>query len=216
MRIDIISDTICPWCFIGKRRLERALTASPGVTPEIAWHPFQLNPDMPPEGMDRSHYLEAKFGGAARARDIYRVVTRAAQSAGLGLDIEAIRRTPNTLASHRLIYRARADGRQQAVVEALFQAYFLDGRDIGQVPVLADIAAAAGLDRDVVRAYLESDQDQDLVRAEDVRARKLGINGVPCFIIDGRYAVSGAQEPEVFQQVFAVASGNARETEPTA
>jgi predicted DsbA family dithiol-disulfide isomerase len=213
MRIDIISDTICPWCFIGKRRLESALAETPDLAPEILWHPFQLNPDMPPDGMDRAHYLEAKFGGGTRAREIYRVVTRAAENAGLDLNIDAIRRTPNTLASHRLIHRAKAEGRQTAVVEALFKAYFLDGQDIGQVPVLAEIGAGAGLDRDTIATFLASDEDQDLIRAEDVRARKLGINGVPCFIIDGRYAISGAQEPEVFRQVFAVVAGGADETE---
>jgi predicted DsbA family dithiol-disulfide isomerase len=214
MKIDIVSDTICPWCFIGKRRLERALAMEPELEPEIAWHPFQLNPEMPPEGMGRALYLEMKFGGASRAHEVYRVVHEAAASEGLAFDLDAIARTPNTLASHRLIHYAGRHGRQEAVVEALFRAYFLNGADIGALPVMCEIAEATGLDADVVEAYLAGDADADVIRARDQQARALGINGVPCFIVDGRYAISGAQDPEVFQQVFAVARQDAKAPAP--
>ncbi len=205
MKIDIISDTICPWCFIGKRRLERALAALGGPAPEIEWHPFQLNPDMPAEGMDRALYLELKFGGDARAQQVYRVVTEAAASESLTFELERIRRTPNTLASHRLIHYAAGNDRQLEVVENLFRAYFLHGRDIGALEVLAEVAGESGLDRDAARSYLDGGGDDELIRAQDRHARQIGVTGVPCFIINGRYAVSGAQDPEVFSQVFAVA-----------
>lgn len=205
MKIDVISDTICPWCFIGKRRLERALAAHPDLNPEIVWHPFQLNPDMPPEGMDREMYLQIKFGGQTRAEEVYRVIADAASAEALDFKLDNIDRTPSTLDSHRLVYYAESRGCQQDVVEGLFRAYFEDGADVGSRETLADIAAAAGLDRDAVIAYLESDADVDLIRARDQRARTMGVNGVPCFIVNDKYAISGAQDPEVFQQVFAVA-----------
>jgi predicted DsbA family dithiol-disulfide isomerase len=187
MKIDIISDTICPWCFIGKRRLERALAVLEGPAPAITWHPFQLNPDMPGEGMDRGLYLELKFGGAARAHQIYRAVAEAAAGESLAFALERIARAPNTLASHRLIHYAAGNERQPEVVENLFRAY--------------------------LRRYLDGDDDVELIRARDRHARQIGVTGVPCFIINGSYAVSGAQDPEVFSQVFAVARQEAAEHE---
>jgi predicted DsbA family dithiol-disulfide isomerase len=213
MKIDIISDTICPWCFIGKRRLERALAVLEGPAPAITWHPFQLNPDMPGEGMDRGLYLELKFGGAARAHQIYRAVTEAAAGESLAFSLERIARAPNTLASHRLIHYAAGNERQPEVVENLFRAYFLDGRDLGALEVLAEVAGESGLDREAVRRYLDGDDDVELIRARDRHARQIGVTGVPCFIINGSYAVSGAQDPEVFSQVFAVARQEAAEHE---
>ncbi|HJM60118.1 MAG TPA: DsbA family oxidoreductase [Alphaproteobacteria bacterium] len=205
MKIDVISDTVCPWCFIGKRRLEAALVGFDGELPEVVWHPFQLNPDLPVEGMPRSQYLELKFGGPARAERVYRSVAEAASAEALPFALDRIGRTPNTMASHRLIHFAGHHGYQNSVVEALFRAYFFDGRDIGQVETLAAIAFECGLDRDEALAYLQSDEGAVEVAQRDRHARSIGVNGVPCFIIDGRYAVSGAQDPEVFQQVFAVA-----------
>lgn len=205
MKIDVISDTVCPWCFIGKRRLERALAQTPDLDPEISWHPFQLNPDMPREGMDRALYLETKFGGVDRARETYRVVADAASGESLDFDLEKIARTPNTIDSHRLIHFAESRGRQEDVVEALFAAYFRDGTNIGDIDQLCEIAAVAGLDRTEVHDYLASDEDLALIRDRDQSARAMGVNGVPCFIINGKYAVSGAQDPEVFLQVFAAA-----------
>lgn len=205
MKIDVISDAICPWCFIGKRRLERALAEHPDLEPEIVWHPFQLNPDMPPEGMDRDMYLQIKFGGPTRAKEVYRAIADAASGEALDFKLDEIGRTPSTLNAHRLVHFAEARSCQQAVVERLFIAYFEQGADVGLIETLAAIGRDAGLDYDEVRAYLESDEDVELIRMRDQRARAMGVNGVPCFIVNGKYAISGAQDPEVFQQVFAVA-----------
>ena len=198
MLIEIFSDVICPWCFIGKRRLERALEQRPGLEVSLAWRAFQLNPWMPPEGMERQAYLDAKFG-SRDANRIYDAIRRVGAAEGIDFRFDRIPRTPNTLNAHRLIRLAATEGRQDAVVEALFQAYFVEGRDIGDLAVLADIAETAGLD---ARMPLEADAERASVRAEDARARQMGIQGVPCFIIDRSYAVSGAQEPEYFLPVF--------------
>ena len=208
MRIDIVSDTVCPWCYIGKQRLEKALDGVDGPAPGIAWHPFQLNPDMPPSGMPRRDYLELKFGGPERAGRAYEAVTRLAAAECPGVDFAAIERTPNTLDSHRLIrYAAETAGAaaQGAVVDALFRAYFEAAEDIGDPSVLGRVAGACGLDGDTVRAWIESGEDAELVLEADGRFRAMGLRGVPLFIVDGRYALSGAQEPEVFRQVFAAA-----------
>ena len=203
MRIEIVSDTICPWCFIGKRRLEEALSTRPRrEVVEIIWRPFQLNPDMPAEGMERHAYLEAKFGGAARARRQYGVIDQTGRDQGIHFRFDLIQRTPNTVDSHRLIHFSSLHGRQDAVVEALFRAYFTQGRDIGDVAELDAIAAQAGLDRDAVTRYLRSGEDAEQIVQEGERIRRLGVNSVPCFVVEGEYAVSGAQSVEVFQQIF--------------
>ena len=163
MQIDIISDTICPWCFIGKRRFERALSMRPQSTLEIRWLPFQLNPTMPSDGMDRRQYLAAKFGGAERAERQYDRLRETGREEGIDFAFENIKSTPNTINSHRLIYFAQNTGKQEAIVEALFQAYFLDGEDLGDIDVLTKIATAAGLDRAAVARYLVSDQDRSNV-----------------------------------------------------
>jgi len=204
MIIDIFSDTICPWCLIGKRRLERAMAQRPDLAFETRWHAFQLNPWMPPEGMERSAYLTAKFG-AKDAASVYDNIRRIGAADGIDFRFDLIPRTPNTLLSHRLIGRAAASGRQDAVVEGLFKAYFQEGRDVGSAAELADIAAAAGLDRNETLAWLASDDGHDAVVAEDAGARRMGIQGVPLFIVAGKYAVSGAQEPEYFLPVFDLA-----------
>lgn len=202
MRIDIVLDVICPWCFIGKRRLEKALARRPEITPELAWRPFQLNPDMPLEGMPRQDYLAAKFGGAQHAGRIYQAVTQASVSVDIAFAFDRIRRTPNTRNAHRLIRHAEAEGRADAVVEALFRAYFLEGRDVGDRTTLAEIAGEAGLERAEIAAFLAGDSALGEVLAEDRNARRIGINAVPCFIFAGQYAISGAQEPEFFFPVF--------------
>ncbi|MBM3481747.1 MAG: DsbA family oxidoreductase [Alphaproteobacteria bacterium] len=207
MRIDIISDTICPWCYVGKRRFERALAELPaGTEVTVAWWPFQLNPQMPPEGKERAGYLVERFGSEERAREIFRPLEAAGRSEGIPFAFNEILRTPNTMASHRLIAFAGERGRQNEVVEVLFRRYFELGEDIGELGVLVASAVEAGLDEDETRAYLESDQGRSEVEAGDVAARKLGINGVPCFIVNARYALSGAQEPEVFRRVFDLAA----------
>ena len=202
MRIDIYSDVICPWCFIGKRRLERALAERPGLEVAFHWRAFQLNPDMPPGGMERMAYLSAKFGGAEPAARVYEPVLTAAAGEGLGIDFDAIRRTPNTLLAHLLIRFAEPGAAQDRVVEALFDAYFRQGRDIGDKETLVAIAAEAGLDAPAAGEHLEDAGALAAVRAEDRRARGLGVTGVPCFILDDRYSLSGAQEPETLFAFF--------------
>lgn len=202
MHIDIILDVICPWCFIGKRRLERALAQRPEITAETTWRPFQLNPDMPPAGMARQDYLSAKFGGAQHAGRIYQAVSAAGATVDIPFAFDRIRRTPNTRDAHRLIRHAERQSRGDAVVEALFDAYFIAGRDIGDLATLAEIAGEAGLDADAAAAFLASEAEAAEVLAEDANVRRLGINAVPCFIFAGQYAVSGAQEPEFFLPVF--------------
>ena len=207
MKIEIYSDTICPWCFIGKRRLERALAERPQEELEITWRAFQLNPDMPGEGMDRQTYLQVKFGGSENARQIYDRVREAGREEAIPFAFEAIARTPNTIDSHRLI--RYADGHSQetaeAVVQGLFDAYFIEGRDIGARDELVAVAEAAGLDAGEVRAFLESDEALDPVRAEDNRARQIGVQGVPTFIFNNKYVLSGAHPPEVLHQLFDLA-----------
>jgi predicted DsbA family dithiol-disulfide isomerase len=211
MQLDVFSDTICPWCFVGKRRLERALAARPQADLRVRWRTFQLNPSMPAEGMERRAYIEAKFGGTDRARTVYDTVRGAGAGEGIEFAFDRIRRTPNTLQSHRLLRFAAAAGRQDAVLEGLFRGYFLDGRDIGDRAVLAEVGAAAGLDPRETAAFLRGEAETESVLAEDVLARRAGINGVPCFIFNGRFALSGAQEPEAFFQIFDLA----REQEKT-
>ncbi len=207
MRIDIFSDVICPWCFIGKRRLDKALALRPQPDLQLHWRAFQLNPGMPAEGMDRQAYLAAKFGGAESAQRIYDTVGAVGAREGIAFAFERIRRTPNTVAAHRLIRFAEARGKQDAVVEALFRAYFLAGRLVGEKMVLAEIAGESGLDAAEAHAFLEGAEETETVLAEDAFARRLGIGGVPCFIIDGKYALSGAQEPEAFLPVFDLVAG---------
>lgn len=203
LRIEIYSDTICPWCFVGKRRFEAALAGRPGPAPRVRWMPFQLNPHMAVHGMARADYLSAKFGGAERAREIYAPIEAAGREEGIAFDFDAIARTPNTLDSHRLIHYAHAQPQgQDGVVEALFEHYFVRGEDIGDCDVLACLAAEAGLDAGAVRAYLSSGEDVAQVRDQDAMARRIGVQGVPFFVIGRRYAVSGAQRAGVFAAVF--------------
>lgn len=209
MLIDIVSDTICPWCFIGKRRLERALAERPQLDVQIGWRPFELNPDMPPAGLDRSQYLQLKFGGPERAARIYSSIATTGADEGIAFAFDRIRRTPNTLSSHRLIRWATGQGVQNAVVERLFNRYFVDGVDIGDHGILAEVAAECGMNPVLTRELLDRGDDLDIVKAEEQVARRMGINGVPCFIIDRKYAVSGAQDPAVLLQVFDLAAREA-------
>ena len=200
--LDIHSDPICPWCYIGKARLDRALESRPDHPFEIRWHPFQLNPDMPREGMKRDEYMALKFGDAQGILDAHRPVIEAAEEAGVTLDLPAITRTPNTLDAHRLIHWAGLEGRQNAMVAALFRAYFREGRDIGDHDTLRALAGQAGLDTDLTARLLATDADTDLIIEADRMARARGISGVPFFIIDKSYAVSGAQPVQVWQDVI--------------
>ena len=200
--IDVVSDTVCPWCFIGKRRLEAALATRPEVAADVRWRAYQLNPDMPAEGMDRKAYVAAKFGSDERARALYETVRTAGTTAGLDFRFDRIERAPNTLASHRLIRWAGSAGCQDAVVEALFAAYFFDGRDLGEKSVLVDVARQAGMDAVLVGDLLDQGRDVELVAQEVAAARDMGITGVPCFIFDGKTAVQGAQDADVLVRVI--------------
>ncbi|MBL6610135.1 MAG: DsbA family oxidoreductase [Rhodobacteraceae bacterium] len=203
VNLDIISDPICPWCFIGKTNLERALESKLNLIFNIRWHPFQLNPEMPEQGMERRTYLETKFGGKEAAVKAYAPVVEHAEMAGLTLNLEAISHTPNTLDAHRLIHWAGVEEKQNAVVDALFEAYFQNGRNIGDSEVLADIADSCGMDAAVVLKLLNSEADKEETRARDASARDMGVNSVPTFIVAGQHAVPGAQPAALWTQVIA-------------
>ena len=212
LTIDIVSDVVCPWCYIGKRKLEAALAlpeaaALPKV--EVRWHPFQLNPELAKEGVSRKQYLEDKFGGPERAAEIYQRVRAAGKAAGLDLNIDGISLQPNTLAAHALIAFAQQQGAGSEVKERLLKAYFVENRFIGEVDVLAEIAAEAGLDRAAARAWISDPARLQAVADADAQARGMGISGVPFFIFNQKLAVSGAQDPatllDAMQQALAAA-----------
>ena len=192
--IEIISDPICPWCYIGKTRFERALAQRPEHGLDISWKPFQLNPNMPPEGMDRRAYLERKFGGKDAAVQVYGDIQKAAEGDGLDVALDKITRTPNTINAHRLIHWAGIEGVQNEAVAALFIANFKEGKDISDPALLADIAESVGMDRTATQRLLASDAEISETRAADEKAREMGVSGVPTFLIDGQYVVTGARE----------------------
>ena len=202
IRLDIFSDPICPWCYIGKSRLDRALEARPDHPFQVQWHPFQLNPDMPKAGMDRRTYLEAKFGGQESAVKAYLPVATEAEASGLEINLETIKRTPNTLDAHRLIHWAGIELKQNAAIDRLFRAYFIDGKDIGDAQQLVVIADAIGMDGDVVARLLASDADVDDIQARDADARAKGVQSVPTFVIANQHVVSGAQPTDLWSQVI--------------
>lgn len=201
--LDIISDPICPWCYIGKTQLDRALAQHPDHPFDVFWRPFLLNPDMPAGGMDRQTYLEHKFGGKAGAAKVYSAIANAAAEVGLTIDFTRIPRTPSTLDAHRLIRWARLEGRQGPVVNELFRRNFEDGEDISAAPVLIAAAAAAGMDPDLIENLLRTDEDLADVRAEAAQAREIGVTGVPTFIVADDYALQGSQTPETWAKVIA-------------
>jgi predicted DsbA family dithiol-disulfide isomerase len=200
LTIDIVSDVVCPWCYIGKRKLEAAL-ALPGAASlpkaELRWHPFQLNPDIPAEGISRKQYLDDKFGGPQRASEIYDRVRAAGRAAGLELNIDGITLQPNTLAAHALIaFAQRAGGVVGSdIKERLLKAYFVDNRFIGSADVLAEIAREAGLDAPAAKAFVTDPVELQIVAQADAQARGMGINGVPFFIFNQKLSISGAQDP---------------------
>lgn len=202
VKLDIISDPICPWCYIGKTNLDKALTEFPNHPFVIEWHPFQLNPEMPAGGMDRRAYLEAKFGGKDGAVRAYAPVAEQAAKAGAMINFDAISRTPNSIDAHRLIHWAGIEQRQTLMVDLLFKAYFVEGRDISDHEVLADLADTAEMDAAVVTNLLASDADVDDIRARDAHSREMGVNAVPTFIVAHKHAVPGAQPPEVWGNVI--------------
>lgn len=207
LSIDIVSDVVCPWCYIGKRRLEAALAkraANEALRAQVRWLAFQLNPDIPAGGVDRRSYLERKFGGPQRAQQIYARVKAAGDEVGISFDFERIARQPNTVDAHRLTAWAQDldPNAADALVERLFRAYFIDGIDIGSVDALASLAGDAGFDAVAARLWLVSDAGRAAIEAEERRARELGVTGVPFFVFNQRLAVSGAQPPEVLLEAI--------------
>jgi predicted DsbA family dithiol-disulfide isomerase len=211
--LDILSDPICPWCYIGKAKLDRALAQRPDHGLDIFWRPYQLNPDMAPEGMDRTEYLETKFGGPERAKTIYGQIRDAAGAAGLKVDFDAIKRTPNTFDAHRLIRWARSGGHQQAAMDSLFIRYFERGEDIGDRAILMDVAREVGMDLDLLARLYDEDADRELLTNEEALARQMGVNGVPTFILSEKFALVGAQETEAWLDVLDRLAKDAGQTE---
>jgi predicted DsbA family dithiol-disulfide isomerase len=209
--IEVVNDLVCPWCYLGVRRLFRSLARRPDLLVDITWRPFLLNPDMPRAGMARADYVVRKFGGEERARRLYASIADIGRAEGVNFRFDRIRRTPSSLDAHRLVRWAARFGRADEVVEAVFAAHFSDGRDIGDPAVLAAIAASCGLRSAAARSFLASDTDVDAVHADNLRAHRLGINGVPCFVVSGCHAIAGAQEPEVIERLLDVAAVEAAE-----
>jgi predicted DsbA family dithiol-disulfide isomerase len=198
LAVDVVSDVVCPWCYIGMRRLEAARAAVPELDVEVRWRPFQLDPTIPEGGMDRRQYMLAKFGSEDRIRDIHARILPLGEAEGIAFDFDAIKVAANTLDAHRVIRWAGAAGSaiQNALVERLFKLNFEQGRNIGDPSVLAEAAADSGMDRAVVETLLPTDADREAVRTEIATAQRMGVTGVPCFLLDGRYAVMGAKAAE--------------------
>ena len=197
VQIDVISDVICPWCYIGKHRLEQGLAMLDGdVEIDVRWRPFELNPTMPTEGMDRDAYCERKFGSVERARQLYANVAANAEADGLPMAVDRIARMPNTRGAHRLIGYAEKRGTQNDIVDALFAAYFIDGRDIGDPAILIEIATAAGFDAAAIDALLKDDAADGLIAGQEREADAMGVHGVPAFVFNGKLLFSGAQDPK--------------------
>jgi len=206
MKIDIFFDPICPWCYIGKRRLQRALGQRPTISAELNWRPFMLNPDMPPQGMERQAYLLHKFGTEARVRRLLGALEATGQSEEIGFNFDTIHHTPATNDAHRLIKYAAEHGQGEQVVESLFRAFFIEGRDIGLFDELSAIGRAAGLDGGALDSYLDSSLDAEWVTQQNSQAHRLGVNGVPCFLLNGELALQGAQQPDILARLLDAAA----------
>jgi predicted DsbA family dithiol-disulfide isomerase len=208
--IDIVSDVMCPWCFIGKRNLEAAIAALDGISVSLHWRPYQLDPTLPKEGKDRKTYLADKFGGIERADELHENIVKAGTAAGIAFDFNAIRVSPNTLDAHRLIHWAGGEGQevQNRIVERLFSMYFSEGRNIGSADTLVEAAGDAGMDREIVSGLLAGDADRETVRTSIAQAQSMGVRGVPFFILDNRYAISGAQPPQAMAEAIRTVAGH--------
>ena len=205
LTIEVVYDLVCPWCYLGVRRLHRALQRRPDVLVDLAWRPFLLNPDLAPSGLARQDYMVRKLGGEERARRLHGAITDLGRTEGIAFRFEHIHRVPQSLDAHRMVRWAGRFGAADAMVEALFSAYFTEGVDIGDVATLITLAAQLGLDPVAARRFLATGAEIEGVHADNLRAHRLGINGVPCFVIGGRHAIAGAQEPEVLERLLAVA-----------
>lgn len=202
IKLDILSDPICPWCYIGKNNLDRVLAKEPINPFTIEWHPFQLNPEMPLAGMNRQDYLEQKFGGKQNAYRVYSRISSTAVKAGLNLELQLIKKTPNTLNAHRLIHWAGIEGLQNSVVSALFESYFVKGEDIGDLSTLVKIGASVGLDKDLISKLLTEDTELIEIKQRDANSRERGVTGVPTFIIANTHVLPGAQTEELWSSIL--------------
>lgn len=214
MRIDIVFDTVCPWCFVGKRRFDRALRLRPNIKPEIRYRSFLLNPDLPAQGVDRREYLDRKFGGTQQYDRIVEALVYTGRGEGISFGLDKIKRTPNSANSHRLVRLAHSLGRQNEAVEVLFTAYFERGLDIGNVEVLVRLAEEAGIERHMAYAHLTSENDVNAVYTENARMHRLGITGVPCYIFNETRAIAGAQEPDILVKMLDMATAQESERLP--
>ncbi|MDH6235111.1 putative DsbA family dithiol-disulfide isomerase [Mesorhizobium soli] len=213
LTVDVVSDVVCPWCFIGQRRLDKAVAAVPEVNVEINWRPYQLDPTIPPEGKDRQQYMLAKFGSADRLREIHSRIKELGAAEGIAFDFGAITVSPNTLDAHRVLRWASANGSevQGRLARRLFQLYFEEGKNIGDHAVLIEAASEAGMDAPVVAAMLATDADSEAVASEVATASRMGITGVPCFLFEGKYAVMGAQDSDTLADAIRqIAAAKAR------
>ena len=204
LTIDVVSDVVCPWCYLGEKRLEAALVKAPQKV-ALRWRPYQLDPTIPAGGYDRGEYMAKKFGAGGRLQAVHDNLVRLGAEVGLPFAFDKIKRAPNTLDAHRLIRWANSAGMQGKVVDRLFKAYFVEGRDIGDRVVLTEIAAECGLDADLVERLLAEGADSEVVRQEVEQAQAMGVSGVPFFIFAGRLGVPGAQEPSALRQAMAEA-----------
>jgi predicted DsbA family dithiol-disulfide isomerase len=210
LSIDVVSDVVCPWCYVGQKRLDEAIAMVPEIAVDLRWRPYQLDPSIPPEGFERKAYMKAKFGDDGRLKEMQARLEEIGRDAGIVFHFDDITRSPNTLDAHRLIrWAASADGRnaQQAVVTRLFQLYFEEGADVGDRGVLIGAARAAGMDAALVETLLAAGADTDEVRAEIETAQRMGVTGVPCFLLQNRYAVIGAQDAETLADAIRQVAG---------
>jgi predicted DsbA family dithiol-disulfide isomerase len=201
LSVDVISDVICPWCYIGKRRLEKAIAAHRGPV-KVRWLPFQLNPTMPKEGISRREYRTRKFGSWERSQELDARVIAVGKEEGIHFAFDRIERTPNTLDAHRLIWLADKEGVQDAVVEALFRAYFTEGRDISNRQTLLDVVASIGLERGRAEALLNSDEEMEAIKEAEALSRRHRVDGVPFFVVNGKITLGGAQQPDTLLEAF--------------
>jgi predicted DsbA family dithiol-disulfide isomerase len=210
--VDLIADLACPWCYIGLVRLDRARALRPEWPVRLRWWPYLLNPTLPPEGMDRAAYLRAKFGGDTAARQVYRRIVESARSDGIAFAFERMPRTPNTILAQRLVLLAERQGRGEDLIHLLFRALFEQGRDIGDLETLVELAEKAGLERAAADAFLRSEEQAKEVVFAHQRAERLGVRGVPVFVVGREQAITGAQPPEVLAGLLDVAAAARRAT----
>ncbi|MCK9991626.1 MAG: hypothetical protein Dbin4_00146 [Alphaproteobacteria bacterium] len=215
MQLDIISDPVCPWCYVGKKRMEIAIAARPEIQIDLAYRVFQLNPDMPREGMDRKEHVRRKFGEQKGPSPMMDALLEAGRELGIEFNFSNIARMPNTLDAHRLIRWSHSAGRQPELVEIMFRRYFTQGHDISDHAVLLDIAREAGMDTDIIANLLGGNADTDLILQEDATARRIGIQGVPSYVIANKYLLVGAQEPELLVRALDTAYAEIRQSEAT-